>query len=117
MGGAGGAFFPPPCFFLMTQQENTPLGWPRVLAECDYSQPLYFEGEVEIHLLVVEKRAKVLTYEFRFRKLNSNPPAEVARGKLTVVCVTRDAQGKMSATPIPAAIADKIEVAPAVLLV
>jgi len=40
----------------------------------------------------------------------------VARGKLTVVCVTKDAHGQMKATPIPKAIADKIEVAPAELL-
>ena len=110
------AFFRSLGFSLMTRQVSPPVGWPRVHAECDYSQPLYFEDEIEIHLLVVEKRAKVLAYEFRFRKLNSNPPVEVARGKLTVVCVTRDAHGKMNATPIPKAIADQIEVAPKELL-
>jgi len=33
-----------------------------------------------------------------------------------VVCVTRDAHGKMSSTTIPKAIADQIEVAPAELI-
>jgi acyl-CoA thioesterase FadM len=65
---------------------------------------------------VAEKRARVVAYEFRFRKLGMNPPIEVARGKVIAVCVTRDAQGKMSATPIPKEIADKIEVAPKELL-
>jgi hypothetical protein len=37
---------------------------------------------------------------------------EVARGLLTVVCVTHQ-HGKMTAATIPKAIADKIEVAPA----
>ena len=49
--------------------------------------------------------------------VNASPQVEIARGKLTVVCVTRDAAGEMAAIPIPRTIADKIEVAPAELLV
>ena len=98
-------------FSVVTRQLTPPLGWPRVHAECDYQEPLRFEDEVEIHLLVREKKSKSLSYEFRLRKLNAAPPVEVARGSLTVVCVT-NRQGKMSATTIPKAIADKIQVAP-----
>ena len=89
---------------------------PRVQASCDFKQPLKFEDEVEVHMLVTEKKAKSLSYEFRFRKLNASPHAEIARGKLTVVCVTRDTHGRMSATAIPKIIAEKIEVSPADLL-
>jgi acyl-CoA thioesterase FadM len=60
---------------------------------------------------VREKRSKSLTYTFRFRKVNISPPVEVARGSLTVVCVTME-RGQMRAATIPKAIADKIEVAP-----
>ena len=93
-----------------------PVGWPRVQASCEYRQPLRFEDEVEIHLLVSEKKSKSLSYIFRFRKLNASAPVEVARGKLTIVCVTHDANGTMKAAPIPKTVADKIEVAPAELL-
>lgn len=93
-----------------------PLGWPRVQASCEYRQPLRFEDEVEIHLLVSEKKSKSLSYAFRFRKLNASPVIEVARGSLTVVCVTKQSDGKMVAAHIPKAFADKIEVAPAELL-
>ncbi len=62
-------------------------------------------------MIVTEKKSKSLSYEFRFRKLNANPIVEVARGKLTVVCVTCDPQGKMTAAHIPPEIAEKIEVA------
>ncbi|MBI5774735.1 MAG: acyl-CoA thioesterase, partial [Verrucomicrobia bacterium] len=79
----------------------------------DFRHPLHFEDEVEIHLLVAEKKAKSLTYLFKLTKLNATPPVEVARGRVTVVCVARDPHGKMSATNIPKTIADKIEVAPA----
>ena len=104
------AFFRSLGFSVVTQQVDPPVGWPRVRAECDYQQPLRFEDEVEVHMLVSEKRSKSLSYAFRFRKINVSPPVEVARGSLTVVCVTHQG-GKMTAATIPKAIADKIEVA------
>lgn len=91
------------------------VGWPRVHTEADFSAPLRFEDEVEIQLLVAEKKSKALTYAFRLRKLNTPEPYEVARGKITVVCI-KLVDGKMKATRIPKAIADKIHVAPARLL-
>jgi YbgC/YbaW family acyl-CoA thioester hydrolase len=93
------------------------VGWPRVHASCDYHQPLRFEDLVEIHLLVAEKKSKAITYQFRFRKLNGGDGKEVARGKLTVVCVGFDeASGAMKATNLPPEIAGQIEVAPPELL-
>jgi acyl-CoA thioester hydrolase len=103
-------------FSVVTDKTEPPVGWPRVHAECDYLQPLRFEDEVEIHMLVSEKKSKALTYAFRFRKLNASPPVEIARGKLTVVCVTHNFDGEMEAVPIPEALAERIEVAPAEML-
>jgi len=103
--------------FSVAMHETDPrLGWPRVHAECDYRKPLRFEDLVEIHLLVSEKKSKALSYVFRFRKLNDDPPSEVARGALTIVCVAHQPDGKMAAVPIPPEIAEKIEVAPRELL-
>ena len=99
-------------YSVVMNQVDPPVGWPRVSAACEYRQPLRFEDEVEIHLLVTEKKSKSLSYAFKFRKLNAPSPVEVARGTLTVVCVTKGADGKMSATHIPKEFADKIEVAP-----
>lgn len=99
-------------FSVVTRHVDPPVGWPRVRAECDYKQPLRFEDEYEVHMLVAEKKSKSLTYQFRIRKLNAQPPVEVARGSLTVVCVTHEG-GALKATTIPKEIAEKIEVAPA----
>ena len=110
------AFFRSLGFSIVTTQTDPHVGWPRVHASCDYNAPLRFEDEVEIHLLVEEKKSKALTYQFRFTKLNGPNRFEVARGRLTVVCVTKDAHGKMSATHIPIELADKIETAPAELM-
>ena len=111
------AFFRSLGFSVLLNQFAMPLGLPRVHAECDYKHPLRFEDEVEIHLLVSKKKSRSVSYEFRFRKLNATPVLEVARGKLTVVCVTRQRDGKMVATPIPRPLADRIEMAPSALLV
>ena len=116
MEAAEHAFFRSLGFSVVTKQVDPPVGWPRVHASCDFKQPLKFEDEVEVHMLVTEKKSKSLSYEFRVRRLNATPHPEIARGKLTVVCVTRDAHGQMSATTIPKPIADQIEVAPAGLL-
>ncbi len=88
------------------------VGWPRVHAECDYRRPLHFEDEVTVRLLVEAKHARSLRYQFRFLRQNE----EVARGALTVVCVRRDAEGKMKATDIPAAISGLIDMADATQL-
>lgn len=87
------------------------VGWPRVHASCDYHRPLRFEDQVEIRLRVVEKRSKAITYAFRFRKVGDPAGEDVARGRLTVVCVAHHPDGTMKATAIPEEIAAKIEVA------
>jgi YbgC/YbaW family acyl-CoA thioester hydrolase len=102
-------------FSVVTRQVEPPVGWPRVHASCDFKQPLRFEDEFEVHLLVTEKKSKSLSYQFRIRKLNAQPAVEVARGSVTVVCVSHHESG-MKATAIPTVIADKIEVAPAAAL-
>jgi YbgC/YbaW family acyl-CoA thioester hydrolase len=116
MEAAEHGFFRSLGFSVVADRSNPRIGWPRVHAECDYLKPLCFEDEFEVHMLVSEMKSKALSYVFRFRKLNAAPPLEVARGKLTVVCVTHEADGKMKATPIPKVIAGRIQVAPAELL-
>lgn len=85
------------------------VGWPRVAASCEYSAPLRFEDEVEIHLSVREKGARSIAYEFIFRHTG----AETARGRITVVSVSWDpATRRMKSVPIPRAFDEKIRVAP-----
>jgi len=103
-------------FSVSLAQHNPPLGFPRVHAECDFKRPLRFEDLVEVHLLVRAKSARSVSYSFRFRNLSATPIEEVARGKVTIVCVTQKTPGKMSAVPIPPEIAQLIEVAPPGLL-
>jgi YbgC/YbaW family acyl-CoA thioester hydrolase len=106
-------------FSVTMDQFDPPLGFPRVHAEADYKKPLKFEDELEIHLLVKEKRSRVITYLFKFNKLTpfpEKPFIEVARGLLTVVCVAHHRDGRMEAVLIPHELANRIEVAPPELL-
>ena len=103
-------------FSVVMRHFETPMGWPRVHAGCDYRRPLRFEDEVEIHLLVSRKKSKSLSYIFKFTKLNGPKPEEVARGSLTVVCVVKKKDGSLAAVKMPKPFSDKISVAPAKLL-
>jgi acyl-CoA thioester hydrolase len=109
------AFYRSLGFSVLLDQFDPPLGFPRVHASCDFKKPLRFEDEVEIHMLVKEKRSRVLTYFFRFSKLprDGEPKTLVATGQVTVVCVTHKPDGGMEAVPIPPELAERIEAAPA----
>ena len=91
------------------------VSWPRVNAECTYRAPLSFEDELDVHLLVREKRSKSVVYEFRFYKQGDADVAAV--GSITVVCVSIDpTSGRMTPIAIPASIDRLIEAAPTKLL-
>jgi len=109
------SFFRSLGFSVMMSDLDPPLGWPRVHAECDYKRPLRFEEEIEVRLLVKEKRSKSISFQFRFRKTHETE--EAARGLVTVVCVTWDETGRIQARSIPDFISEKIVIAPAELLV
>lgn len=110
------AFYRSLGFSVVLKDLDPPIGFPRVHAECDFRKPLRFEDLVEVQLLVREKKSKSISYCFRFWNLNASPVEEVARGIVTVVCVTHGGGGKMSAVPIPEDLARKIQVAPPELL-
>lgn len=89
------------------------IGWPRVDVGCEFRSPLRFEDELDVRLLVTAKKSKSLSYEFRMTKVGAVPELEVARGRMTVVCVAMEAEtGTMKAARIPEALAEQLEVAP-----
>lgn len=107
------AFFRSIGFSVVLSKLDPALCLPRVHVECDYSAPLLFEDEVDIHMLVASKSARSLGYEFRFYKKRAAGRTKVAHGTMKVTCAARQADGTMKSAPLPAALAQKIEVAPA----
>src|SRR5436190_18049292 len=55
--------------FSIVMWEQFKVGWPRVHVECDFTGPVRFEDELEVHLRVREKKEKSLTYDFLFRRV------------------------------------------------
>jgi len=92
------------------------VGWPRVHASADFRQPLHFEEEIEIELLVEEIRSKTIGYFFRFWKHPDREPdrREIAAvGRFTVVAVSMDPEsGRMKAVAVPEEIRAVIQEAP-----
>lgn len=58
------------------------IGWPRVAAECHYSDAARFEDELQVDLQVKRIGSSSVTYVFRF----SVGDREIAKGSLTAVC-------------------------------
>jgi acyl-CoA thioester hydrolase len=117
MESAEHAFFRSLGFSVAGSHDGLEVCLPRVHAECDYAAPLRFEDEVQVRLLVERKGPRSLTYQFRFNRLSGQSSQEVARGRLTVACVKRQPDGSFKTVPLPQDIADKIQQAPARLLV
>ncbi len=85
-------------------------GWARRNASCTFDAPLHYEDEVELWVIVREKRRKSIRYEIVF----SRDGACVARGELTAVCVALPEDGRpIEAVPMPSDVDAAIEVAPA----
>jgi len=104
------AFYRSLGFSVVMAKHDPPVGFPRVHASCDYSRPIRFEDEMEIHLRVIEKKAKTLTHQVIFRKVIGDMKQEIARGKLIVVCVSHQPDGSMGSVLIPPEIAHQIDV-------
>jgi len=88
-------------------------GWPRVDAKCNYIAPLNYDDEMEIHLEVINKGEKSLTYKFTFSKLTPEGSVVTAVGSLKTVFVTKNlSENIFMSCVMPAEINNKIEQSP-----
>ena len=92
---------------IVLQNEGKTIVWPRVAASCEYLSPARFEDLLDIHLKVLRKGTKSLTYLCEITR-DGTP---IARGRTTAVCCVLGAGG-VESIPIPSFIADRIEEAP-----
>ena len=81
------------------------LGWPRLAVSCEYLKPVKFEEVLDIHLMVVRKGKKSMTYKFEFHKGGEL----IARGQVSAACCVCGPEGKLKAIPIPDFVAEKIQ--------
>ena len=91
-----------------TELEGNKIGWPRLAASCEYLSPARFEDVLDIHLRVVRKGTKSITYKFIF----SRDGAVIARGQMTSACCICNPGQPLTAIPIPPSLAMQIQEAP-----
>ena len=92
------AFFRSLGFSVHSGDDGATWGWARRTASMSYERPLRYEDEVELHIVVLEKRSKAITYETRFLLDDGDEQIEVARGTITAVCVEKTAGGMRAVT-------------------
>ena len=89
---------------LSIHPENSPIGWPRVSASCEYHRPLKFEQEFEIGLQIIEMTSRTITYA---GEITSNGE-RIATGSWKIACVSRLADGRLKSAEIPADVSDRL---------
>ena len=86
-------------------EDGNTISWPRLAASCTFSNPAYFEEEIDIHLTVSRVGEKSVTYECSF----SRGDTAIARGELRAVCCHCNPGEQMQAIQIPPDIRRKLE--------
>ena len=85
---------------------NPAIGFPRLATSFEYFRPLTFEDEFDICIRIVEITDKTMSYKCLLTKDDE----KVAAGTLTMACVQRLPDGKMTAISIPEGIRSRFEV-------
>ena len=95
------------------EHEGRHIGWPRVATNCEFKSPARLGDVLDIHVRVLRKGRRALTYGFRF----SCEGRLVAEGQISCICCALGTPypkegGKLEPVPIPDFLANQIEEAP-----
>jgi len=102
------AFFRSIGYSVMHEYKGTTYSWPRISCKCDFSRPVRFEDELDIHLRIARIGTKSVTFDFTFR----HDSHEVARGQIVTVCCVIHPNQQVTGVRIPDHLREKIDVAP-----
>jgi acyl-CoA thioester hydrolase len=90
---------------LSIHPENSPIGWPRVAASCEFHRALKFEQEFEVTIRIAEMTRRTISYTCEI----SREGDRVATGMLKIACVAKLPDGTMRSTDIPGEIAERLK--------
>lgn len=83
---------------------NSPIGWPRVSASCDFHRALKFEDEFDVVVAIAEITTRTVRYEGTITRNGER----IASGSWKIACVARMPDGSMKSTDMPADVADRL---------
>ena len=86
---------------------DSPIGFARASATCDFKRPLRFEDEFDVTIRIAAISRKTIQYSCVLVK----DDVTLATGSMTVICVRTDLDGSLKATDVPAEIAARFSVA------
>jgi acyl-CoA thioester hydrolase len=89
---------------LTVDRAGADVGWPRVNAAFDYKSPLFFEDELTIVVRVSDVTKRTIRFALAF----SRQGTAIGSGTLTIACATRQDNGAMRATEIPADVVPRL---------
>ena len=81
---------------------NSPIGWPRVAAACEFHRPLRFEQEFDVVVRIAEMTKRTIAYAGEI----SRNGERVCTATWKIACVNRLPDGTMKSADIPTAVAD-----------
>jgi len=84
---------------------DSPVGWPRVSASCDYHRPLRFEQEFEIRVTIAEMTSRTIRYDGAITREG----AHLATATWKIACVSKLPDGTMRSVEIPPTVADRLK--------
>jgi YbgC/YbaW family acyl-CoA thioester hydrolase len=90
---------------LSIHPEQSTIGWPRVMASCEFFRPLKFEQEFEIALRIVEMTRRTIRYEGTITRDGER----IAAGAWKIACVDRLPGGSIKSAEIPADVAERLK--------
>jgi acyl-CoA thioester hydrolase len=86
---------------LTIYQADSPIGWPRVGASCEFHRALKFEQEFDVTIRVAEITQRSMSYACEMTQNGQ----KIATGTLKIACVNKLPDGTMKSTEIPEDIA------------
>jgi acyl-CoA thioester hydrolase len=84
--------------------QSADLGWPRVAASFDFRNPLFFEDEFEVRVVIAQVTRRTIQYAFRIVRDDTT----IGTGTLTAACVRKASGQPMAAVEIPDGLIDRL---------
>jgi acyl-CoA thioester hydrolase len=90
---------------LSIHAENSPIGWPRISASCEFFRPLKFEQEFDVVVRIVEMTRRTISYTGEIVRDGER----LAAGTWRIACVTKRADGTIGSVDIPSNVAERLK--------
>jgi YbgC/YbaW family acyl-CoA thioester hydrolase len=86
---------------LSIHSEDSAIGWPRISATCEFHRPLKFEQEFDVTVRITEMARRTISYSGEITRAGER----IATGHWRIAAVTRQPDGSIRSTDIPAEVA------------